>query len=209
MVSGLLIQVGIVSLYRKPNELPFLWVLAIPMLLISAYSFVQSKQKNGGRQLDLPTNLVHSVSRLNWKWFTTPRLDFWVCWIGLLIPFSLSCLVFYFAIKSPFSDTVLTILRLGWIVSAGFFLYAWLRELFVKERAERVGNYAATNRNLGLAIVSVWLCREQGIMSALLDLGWIYLLTDMFMTAFKKSIDRQTSAGIGEYEALEGPSLGL
>jgi hypothetical protein len=209
MVSGLLIQFGIISLYRKPDELPFTWALAIPMLVVSIYSFVESKKANGGRQLDLPTNLVHALSRLNWRWFTTPKLDFWVCWVGLLIPFALSCLVFRFALKDPLSDTTLTIFRLGWVISGGLFVFYWIRELFVRNRSIKVGNYASMNRNLGIAIVAIWLYREHGIYSVFLELTWVYWLTDMFMSAYKRSIDRQTPSGIGEYEALEGPSLGL
>lgn len=209
MVASVLIQLGLIFAIRRPDELPFPWMLASPFLLISTYSFIQSKRLNGGKQLELPTNVVHSFSRLNWRWFTAPKLDFWVCWLGLIIPFVASCFIFQYAINEPYSDTLLTILRLGWLGSCGAFLFFWIRQIFVHDRSAKIEAFFVYNKNFGLAMFATYMMRRYGLFNGLVEVSWIYFVLDFFVNAYHRSIVRQTPSGIGEYEALEGPSLGL
>ena len=182
-------------------------IFASPFLLIAAISL--TRLAAGKPQIEVPNNIVHSFKRLEWRWLTKPKWDFWFCWIGLLFSPVLATAFVGGNWNNATGSVWLLILRTTWVVLMVVFAYRWVMAPIRRNRYKETVGVSVLLRVLSF----VYYFSLDLHVANLVERIWLFAaacgLTVLFDNAFSRCHERLTPAGIGEYEALEGPSLGL
>lgn len=152
--------------------------------------------------------LWHSFRRLSWRWITPPRLDYWTSWVGVTVPFGISLAAVwsrFFRISESWQFALMVLF--AWASLA--FLFRWITAPRHKENFKNLIVASMVCRTA--AFVLVYFTRQGP--SRNWDWFFIFIVwcavTSWFETGYERGVSRLTPSGIGEYEALEGPSLGL
>jgi hypothetical protein len=209
-VSSLIVVFALPFSIKHPEDFVFGWILASPLLMVAAYSLVQSRKPGGGNQLDIPVDLVHGFKRIGWRWITPPKYDFWLCWIGMLFPATLGVTLIAYNWNYP-SNSWLVFLR---VLGFGYLLWFALRWVTAPIKREKFRELVAAT--VGLRVVGIVYSFSLGVPNDAHKIArlaasclTVIMLTGFFESAFRRSSERQTQSGIAEYEAVEAPSLGL
>ncbi len=194
------------------DHLPSAIIIATPFLAIAAYSYFMSGHGEE-RQLNLPLKLVHGFKRLEWRWFTPPKWDYWLVWVGLLFS---PIIGGYFIVKhwsSAYGHFWLQAVIALWFAYVATFAWNWIRSPFQRSTFKSLVVSATCVRCVGIFFgYCVWVMKNGGWQPFSQGVGgyfWIVILTSLFEGAFDRCCVRQTQEGRTEYEALEGPSVGL
>lgn len=184
-------------------------IFVIPFLAIALYSFLEARKPDCGKQLNIPTSLEHAYRRLGWKWLTPPRWDFWLCWIGLLFSPLISTVLIVGQWDQAIDHAWLMGLRVVWMCLLVLFAYRWFLAPVKRDKCKETAVSAMSIRTIGFLYYYSLDFKSTEILNRLVSFVVACMLTSIFEQAYVRCMERQTPAGVGEYEALEGPSLGL
>ena len=209
-ISSLLVMFSSSFAAKNPENVTFGWIIASPLLLIAAYSYFQSRKPNGGNQLDIPVDIIHGFKRIGWRWVTPPKYDFWLCWIGLLFPAALGVTQIAYNWNYPSNSWLIfvKILGFGYLL---WFAFRWVIAPINKAKFRELVVATAGLRVVGFVYYFSLGVPADGLAIARLAGGCVVasMWTGFFESAFSRSSERALPQGIQEYEAIEGPSLGL
>lgn len=196
-----------IGMFIRPEPTARPLIIPAIFFLLATYDYIQSRRPNG-KHLNLPKSFVHGYSRLGWKWLTNPKRDYWLCYAGLPIPILLTGYLVIRRWNEGNGDAFLILLKLSWIVFVGIFTFRWLQTSRKIESYKSLIVSAQFTRGLAITYF-VWILnptKTWHIFSEILLLMWI---TGLIETGYDRTVQRMTPAGTADYEALEGPSLGL
>lgn len=191
------------------SDVPIFLLWLSPLLFIAGYSWNQFRKPDGGKQIELPTDWVHSYKRLGWRWWTKPRLDFWFVWVGLLVSPTIGICCFVFGWNFGEGSAPAYFLRAYALFWLAVFIYQWVIAPRRREEFKMVYVAAAHTRVLGILYVVLFSPAFHSWYDRFGNFAVAFWLTGIFEHAYDKCVRRLTRDGIQEYEALEGPSLGL
>ena len=213
-VSALIVVFALPFSIKHPEDFDFGWILASPLFMVAAYSFVQSRKPGGGNQLDVPVDIIHGFKRIGWRWVTPPKYDFWLCWIGLLFPAAMSISLFVWKWNSP-QNTWLIVLKAAGACFLFWFIVRWITAPKFRQKYKDLALASDCLRVAGILYYctqdlnqdNIWTSR--GLLGSLGSAVVMFMWTGFFERAFCRCSERALPQGINEYEAIEAPSLGL
>lgn len=196
-----------IGMFIRPEPTARPLIIPAIFFLLAVYDYVQSRRPNG-KHLNLPKSFVHGYSRLGWKWLTNPKRDYWLCYAGLPIPILLTGYLVVRLWNEGNSNAFLILLKLAWIFALAVFTLFWLKApTKITNNKELIGSGSLAR---GTAITYViWVVIENKTLYTIGAIMILMAITGVIETGYDRTVQRMTPAGNADYEALEGPSLGL
>lgn len=129
--------------------------------------------------------------------------------MGLLVPVALSIWIFVAKWTFGGGNAWVYILRLTWMLALPYFVFRWTQAPNRADKHKETVVASMMVRSTALLYYFSVGTTLKDFWSILFAFFLTWSITGLFEEAYDRAVPRQTPQGIGEYEALEGPSVGL